>query len=77
MIVISIYDLKPGDKALIQSVCGDDKFAKRLLALGFIEGTEVKLIATAPLGDPIIINLRGFNIAIRKNDAKNISILKS
>ncbi|APC42733.1 MULTISPECIES: FeoA family protein [Clostridium] len=74
---MSIYDLKPGDKALIQSVCGDDKFAKRLLALGFIEGTEVKLIATAPLGDPIIINLRGFNIAIRKNDAKNISILKS
>jgi len=77
VIVISIYDLKPGDKALIQSVCGDVKFAKRLLALGFIEGTEVKLIATAPLGDPIIINLRGFNIAIRKNDAKNISILKS
>ena len=77
MIIISIYDLKPGDKALIQSVCGDEKFAKRLLALGFIEGTEVKLIATAPLGDPIIINLRGFNIAIRKNDAKNISILKS
>ncbi|WP_443661937.1 FeoA family protein [Clostridium sp.] len=74
---MSIYDLKPGDKALIQSVCGDEKFAKRLLALGFIEGTEVKLIATAPLGDPIIINLRGFNIAIRKNDAKNISILKS
>ncbi|MBU3090561.1 ferrous iron transport protein A [Clostridium sp. CM028] len=71
---MSIYDLKPGDKALIDSVCGDDKFAKRLLALGFIEGTEVKLVATAPLGDPIIINLRGFNLAIRKNDAKNISI---
>ena len=74
MIIISIYDLKPGDKALIDSVCGDDKFAKRLLALGFIEGTEVKLVATAPLGDPIIINLRGFNLAIRKNDAKNIFI---
>jgi len=71
---MSIYDLKPGDKALIDSVCGDDKFAKRLLALGFIEGTEVKLIATAPLGDPIIISLRGFNLAIRKNDAKNIYI---
>lgn len=77
MIIISIYDLKPGDKGLIQSVCGDDKFAKRLLALGFIEGTEVKLIATAPLGDPIVINLRGFNLAIRKNDAKNICIRKA
>jgi len=74
VIIISIYDLKPGDKAFIDSIYGDDKFAKRLLALGFIEGTEVKLIATAPLGDPIIINLRGFNLAIRKNDAKNIYI---
>ena len=74
---MSIYDLKPGDKAFIHSISGDDKFAKRLLALGFIEGTEVKLVATAPLGDPIIINLRGFNLAIRKNDAKNIYIKKS
>jgi len=77
VIIISIYDLKPGDKAFINSICGDDKFAKRLLALGFIEGTEVRLVATAPLGDPIIINLRGFNMAIRKNDAKNISIRKA
>ena len=74
MIIISIYDLKPGDTALIHSVCGDEKFAKRLLALGCIEGTEVTLKATAPLGDPIIINLRGFNLAIRKNDAKNINV---
>lgn len=74
---MSIYDLKPGDKALIQSIYGDEKFTKRLLALGCIEGTEVTLKATAPLGDPIIINLRGFNLAIRKSDAKNICIVKA
>ena len=74
---MSIYDLKPGDKALIQTIYGDEKFAKRLLALGCTEGTEVTLKATAPLGDPIIINLRGFNLAIRKNDAKNIGIVKA
>ena len=74
---MSIYDLKPGDKALIQTIYGDEKFAKRLLALGCIEGTEVTLKATAPLGDPIIINLRGFNLAIRKKDAKNIGIVKA
>jgi ferrous iron transport protein A len=74
---MSIYDMKPGDKALIKSIYGDEKFAKRLLALGCIEGTEVTLKATAPLGDPIIINLRGFNLAIRKNDAKNICITKA
>lgn len=77
MIIITICDLKPGDKALIISVGGDEKFTKRLLALGFIEGTEVTLMANAPLGDPLIINLRGFNIAIRKNDAKKIYIKKA
>ncbi|OFI05293.1 ferrous iron transport protein A [Clostridium acetireducens DSM 10703] len=71
---MSIYDLKPGEKAYINNIVGNEKLAKRLLALGCIEGTEVSLKTTAPLGDPLIINLRGFNLAIRKNDAKNILI---
>ena len=71
---MSIYDLKPGDKGFVHSVIGDEKLAKRLLALGCIEGTEIAVKTAAPLGDPIIINLRGFNLAIRKKDAKNIRI---
>lgn len=71
---MSICDLKPGEKALIDYVCGDEKLAKRLLALGCIEGTEVAYKASAPFGDPIIINFRGFNLAIRKKDAKNIFV---
>ena len=69
-----ICDLKPGHKAYIHSIIGNEKLAKRLLALGAIEGTEVSLKTIAPLGDPVIINLIGFNLAVRKNDAKNILI---
>ncbi|MCT8977670.1 ferrous iron transport protein A [Clostridium sp. CX1] len=71
---MSICDLKPGQKALIDNIVGDEKLAKRLLALGCIEGTEVSLKTSAPFGDPLIINLRGFNLAIRKKDARNIFI---
>lgn len=71
---MSIYDLKPGDKGFVHSIAGDEKLAKRLLALGCTEGTEIAVKTAAPFGDPIIINLRGFNLAIRKNDAKNIRI---
>jgi ferrous iron transport protein A len=71
---MSIYDLKPGQKAFVCNIIGDEKLAKRLLALGAIEGTEVSVKATAPLGDPIIINFRGFDLAIRKKDAKNIVV---
>lgn len=69
---MSLCDLKLGEKAIIKEIGGDEKLAKRLLALGCIEGTEIELKRIAPLGDPMIINLRGFDLAIRKKDAKNI-----
>lgn len=71
---MSIYDLKPGQIGYISNVSGNYKLAKRLLALGAIEGTEIKVKKAAPLGDPIIVNFRGFDLAIRKKDAKNIII---
>ena len=71
---MTIYNLKPGNKGLIQEVACDAKLAKRLLALGFVEGTEIVVKNTAPLGDPIIVNLRGTDLALRKKDAKLIYI---
>lgn len=67
-----LSDLKFGEKGIIKSISCDKKLSKRLFALGFIEGTEIKLKNSAPLGDPIIIHIRDFNIALRKKDAKNI-----
>ncbi len=74
---MSIYDLKPGTKGFIKYLDCNEKLSKRLLALGFVEGTEVLVKNTAPLGDPIIISLRGTNLAIRKKDAKNIHIMEA
>ncbi len=71
---MSITDLKPGMKGKINYLNGDDKLVKRLLALGFIEGTEICFKTTAPFGDPIILNLRGYDLAIRKKDAKHIHL---
>lgn len=71
---MSICDLKPGEKGLVSGVFGDDKLMRRLLALGCTEGTEVLVKTTAPLGDPIILKVRGSDLAIRKKDAKNIYI---
>lgn len=72
--MMSICDLKLGEKGLVDAIEGDEKLVKRLLALGATEGTQVTVKTTAPLGDPIIINLRGFNLAIRKKDAEKIYI---
>jgi len=69
---MSLCDLKPGQCGYVHCIKGDPKLAKRLSALGCIEGTPVKVKLCAPLGDPIVINFRGFDLAIRKNDARNI-----
>jgi len=67
-----VCDLQIGEFGIINRVQGDDKLAKRLSALGCVEGTRVQLKRIAPLGDPMILNLRGYDLAIRKKDAKNI-----
>lgn len=71
---MSILDLKPGEQGFVEYIYGNEKLSKRLLALGCIEGTKVTFKTSAPLGDPIIINIRGFDLAIRKKDAKNITL---
>ena len=69
---MTIFSMKVGQSGTVRDVEGDPKLAKRLRALGCVKGTEVKIKLIAPLGDPILISFRGFDLAIRKNDAKNI-----
>lgn len=73
---MSLMDLKLGEIAVVNTVEGNEKLRKRLFALGCIEGTEITLKRIAPLGDPLIVNFRGFDLAIRKNDAQNILLAR-
>ena len=72
--MMTVYDLKLGQKGIIDSIDGNEKLAKRLLALGCIDNTEIEVKKIAPLGDPIVVRFRGFDLAIRKSDAKNITL---
>ncbi|RDY24431.1 ferrous iron transport protein A [Romboutsia maritimum] len=69
---MTVYDLNIGQKGNIRNIDGNVKLAKRLLALGCIDNTEIEVKKIAPFGDPIIVRFRGFDLAIRKQDAKNI-----
>ncbi|CEO27134.1 ferrous iron transport protein [[Clostridium] sordellii] len=72
--MMTVYDLRVGQKGIIDNIYGNEKLAKRLLALGCTNDTEIEIRKIAPLGDPILVRFRGFDLAIRKNDAKNISL---
>lgn len=65
-----LSQLRPGQKAIVRQVNAPQPLAHRLFALGIVPGTEVEIVRTAALGDPIELSVRGFRIALRKQDAK-------
>ena len=66
--------LKIGKTAEIRSVGGEGALRLRLLDMGLIPRTKVTMQKAAPMGDPIEINVRGYELTLRLNDACNIEI---
>jgi len=44
------------------------------MSMGFVEGAEIKFIKKAPLGDPCKVRIKGYDLALRKEEAKNIEV---
>ena len=71
----SLNKLKTGQDAVILAVKGKDKALRsHILDMGLTPGVEVTLVKTAPLGDPLEIRLRGYELTLRKSDAANIIV---
>ncbi len=64
----------PGDLARVVDVIGDDPLAHRLRALGFWPGTKVRVVRRAPWGDPTQYALRGFRVALRREEALRVAV---
>ena len=70
-----LSDLKKGQVAEVIALHSDNKaLRRRLLDMGITKGVEVIIKKIAPLGDPVDIELRGYELCIRKDDMKNIDI---
>lgn len=72
--MLSLADISPGQSATILEVMGDDAIAIRLMEMGLTDGETVRLIGTAPMGDPLEISIRGYKLSLRKSEATRISI---
>jgi ferrous iron transport protein A len=70
----TLKDLKPGDKAVIVKVDGEGAVRRRLMDMGVTKGAEVLIRKVAPLGDPIEVNIRGYELTFRKADAEKIYV---
>ncbi len=71
---MTLDELEIGKTAVITDVGGEGALRCRLLDMGLIPGTAVSVRKIAPLGDPMEIRLRGYELTLRREDAKKIGV---
>jgi len=73
-----IRDLRIGESAKITGYESKDPgYRSKLLAMGLTKGTVIRLLKLAPLGDPVEIEVKGFNLSLRKAEADVLRISKT
>lgn len=70
----SLAEIPLGRAAKVVRVDGPRAFRRRLLEMGLVPGTDVRVVTIAPLGDPLRIEVRGGQWSIRRNEAAQISV---
>ncbi len=71
----TLKEAKIGETVTVQKLTGEGALKRRIMDMGITKGTELTIRKVAPLGDPIEVNLRGYELSIRKSEAENIVLL--
>ncbi len=71
---MTLANLRIGAVGEVTKIMGSSAISKRLMEMGIVPGVLVKVIKTAPFGDPIEVRVRGYNLAMRRNEAEAIEI---
>lgn len=71
---MTLREVKVGDTVKIVRIGGNGQVKRRVMDMGLTKGTEVAVRRIAPLGDPIELTVRGYELSIRKNEASVIEV---
>lgn len=70
----TLKDIKPGESCVVVSVGGGGAVRRRLFDMGITPNTDIYVQKLAPLGDPIEITVRGYELSLRKSEAEQIVV---
>lgn len=70
----TLRDVKIGNKAKVVKVHGEGAIRRRIMDMGITKGVELYVRKVAPLGDPLEIYVRGYELSLRKADAEMIEV---
>lgn len=71
---MTLAELKPGQKGHITQIGALGPLKRRLMDMGVVTGEEIIIEKVAPLGDPIEVRIKSYNLSLRKNEAKEIQV---
>ena len=71
---MTLKDIKVGQSATVIKVSGEGVLKRRIMDMGITKGTKIFVKKVAPLGDPLELTVRGYQLSIRKKDAEMIVV---
>ncbi|HEX8559031.1 MAG TPA: FeoA family protein [Pyrinomonadaceae bacterium] len=74
---VPLDELRVGTPARVLAVGGEGALARRLMEMGVVPGAPVRVIRAAPLGDPLEVRVRNYHLALRRSEARTISVVAS
>lgn len=74
MSIKTLNQLKPGERGTIVRVGGQGAVRRRILDMGVVSGAEIEVLRVAPLGDPVELLIKGYNLSLRKSEAQQIQV---
>ena len=72
---MTLRDVKVGSTCTVKRIHGECALKRRIMDMGITKGVEIYVRKVAPLGDPVEITVRGYELSIRKGDAELIEIV--
>ena len=71
---MTLGDAKVGSTVVVTKIEGDSAYKRRIMDVGITKGSELYIRKVAPLGDPVEITVRGYELSVRKNDAQCVQV---
>ncbi len=74
---MNLGEAKVGSTVRVDKINGEGAYKRRIMDMGITKGTELYIRKVAPLGDPVEITVRGYELSVRKNDAECVDVTET
>ena len=71
---MTLGDVKVGSTVTVTKIAGDSDYKRRIMDMGITKGSQLYIRKVAPLGDPVEITVRGYELSVRKADAQCVEV---